>query len=29
MVRYKNINPDSHPYMVVQVSSGGDTSVEF
>ena len=29
MVRYKNINPDSHPYMVVQVISGGDTSVEF
>ena len=29
MVRYKNKNPDSHPYMVVQVISGGNTSVEF
>lgn len=27
MVRYKNKNPDSHPYMVVQITAGGDTSV--
>ena len=27
MLEYKNINPDSHPYMIVQVTSGGDTSI--
>ena len=27
MVRYKNINSDSHPYMVVQVTTGGETSI--
>lgn len=27
MVQYKNKNPDSHPYMVIQVTTGGDTSV--
>lgn len=27
MVSYKNSNPDSHPYMVVQITDGGETFV--
>ena len=27
MVAYKNNNPDSHPYMVVQVTDGGETGL--
>ena len=27
MVMYKNMHPDSHPYMIVQITEGGDTYV--
>ena len=27
MVSYKNSNPDAHPYMIVQITDGGDTFI--